>query len=141
VRVKEASITYLNPPANVKKAFDEVARAQTEIRTRINQAEEAADRKAREADAEIFHKQRLTAAYAQEQYLQARAEAINFEKSLDQYRRLRVRNPDYLAGIWWDEISRLFTRMRQNGRLDLLDRYLGADGLDITQLPALPKKR
>ena len=82
----------------------------------------------------------MTIAYRREQYLQAQAEAMNFQKSLDQYRRLSKKNPEYLNGVWWDEMSRLFTRMRQNGRLEMLDRYLGADGLDITQ-PVLPKKR
>jgi membrane protease subunit HflK len=141
VRIQEASVPHLNPPAEVRNAFDEVTRAQTEIRTRIYEAEQEADRKLREADAEKFRSQRLTAAYAREQRLLAKAEARNFEMRLRQYRLLSQQNPYYLNGVWWDEMSRLYARMRANGRIDLLDHRLAADGLDITQFPPLPKKK
>jgi membrane protease subunit HflK len=141
VNVGKASVLYLSPPAEVKNDFAEVARAETEIRTKENQAYQEADSRERAALAEKVHKEHMTAAYRQEQYLQASAEAMNFLKSLGQYRRLSKKNPEYINGVWWDEMSRLYTRMRQNGRLDMLDRYLGADGLDITQIPVLPKKR
>jgi membrane protease subunit HflK len=140
VNVGKASVLFLSPPVEVKNAFAEVARAETEIKTQENRAYQDADRRAREASGEIFHKEQMTATYRREQYLQAQAEAMNFQKSLEQYRRLSKKNPEYLNGVWWDEMGRLFTRMRQNGRLEMLDRYLGADGLDITQ-PVLPKKR
>jgi membrane protease subunit HflK len=141
VNVGKASVTYLSPPAEVKNKFAEVSRAETEIKTKENQAYQEADGREREARGEIFHKEHMTAAYGREQYLQARAEAMNFQKSLEQYHRLSHKTPDYLAGIWWDEMTRLYTRMRQNGRLDMLDRYLSTDGLDITQIPIMPKKR
>jgi modulator of FtsH protease HflK len=141
VRIQEASVTHLNPPADVRDAFDNVTRAQTEIRTRIYEAEQEADRKLREAAADKFRSERLTAAYAREQRLLAQAEAENFEKRLRQYRQLSRENPYYLNGLWWDEMSRLYANMRANGRIDLLDHHLAADGLDITQFPPLPKKK
>jgi membrane protease subunit HflK len=141
IRFDDASVTHLYPPTEVKDAFDEVARAQTEIRTRLNRAEQEAERRVREADSEVFRMQRMTEAYCREQRLQARAEAENFTRRSNQYHELRKNNPQVLAGMWWDEMSRLFNSMRQNGRLDLLDNHLGPDGLDITQTPALPKKR
>jgi membrane protease subunit HflK len=141
INVGKASVAFLSPPAEVKNAFAEVARAETEIKTKENQAYQEADRRDREARGEIFHKEQMTAAYRQEQYLKARAEAMNFDKSVEQYRRLSKKDPRYLAGVWQDEMGRLFMRMRQNGRLDMLDRYLSADGLDITQVPIMPKKR
>ena len=70
----------------------------------------------------------------------AQADATRFEKRLEQYQRFRAENPDYLSGIWWDEMGKLFGRMMKNGRIDLLDNHLGKDGLDITQF-ALPKKK
>ena len=70
----------------------------------------------------------------------AQAEADTFEKRLHQYQELRRDNPHFLAGIWWDQIGKLFTQMKETGRLDLLDNHLGADGLDITVSPQLPKK-
>ena len=83
----------------------------------------------------------MTAAYAREQVVLARAEAANFEKRLKQYQQLRKDNPNILAGIWWDEIGKLFASMKENGRIDLLDNHLGSDGLDITIAPPLPKKK
>jgi membrane protease subunit HflK len=139
IRIKKVDVTLLDPPMEVKSAFDAVAQAKTEINTRVNQAEQEAAGRLRAAEATIFRSERQTAAYRNEQLLQARAEADNFLKRLEQYRQSKD-NPQYLAGIWWDEVSRLFSKMRQNGRLDLLDHHLGPNGLDITQIPVMPKK-
>jgi len=139
VRIERVDVTLLDPPAEVKSSFDAVARASTEIETRVNQAQQVAAKNLRKTEAEIFDIERQTEAYKNEQHLQARADAENFLKRLEQYRSQK-NNPQYLAGIWWDEMSRLFTKMRQNGRLDLLDHHLGPDGLDITQMPVAPKK-
>jgi membrane protease subunit HflK len=141
VAVQSATVTYLNPPNEVKEAFAEVARAETESETTLNRARQEANQKLRDADAAAFKIGRETASYAREQRLLARADAETFLKRLEQYQRLRKQDPGYLAGLWWDEITRLFGRMRQNGRIDLLDNHLGPDGLDITQMPMLPKKR
>jgi membrane protease subunit HflK len=141
VKIEEASITRLYPPDEVKDAFDRLAQAQTNIRTQVNQAEQAADRKKREADAKVFHIQRLTAAYAQEQRLPAQADAETFLKRLEQYRKLVARDPDYLNTLWQDDMTRLYARMRETGRIDVLDHYLSTEGLNITQFPLLPKKK
>ena len=66
---------------------------------------------------------------------------LDFEKRLAQYSRLRQENPDFLASIWWDEMSRLFAQLKENGRIDFLDNHLGKDGLDITLFPPMPKKK
>ena len=50
-------------------------------------------------------------------------------------------NPHFLNAMWWDEMSRLYARLRDNGRIDLLDNHLGASGLDITQVPLLPRNK
>jgi membrane protease subunit HflK len=141
VRVEAASITRLNPPDEVKDAFDRVAQAQNSIQTQLNAAHEAAQRKLREAEAEIFRTERLTASYARTQELQARVEAENFLKRLDQYRHLSRTNPDYLNTLWLDDVTRLFARMKDAGRLDVLDHYLTGEGLNILQFPPLPKKK
>jgi membrane protease subunit HflK len=141
VAIQGATITYLNPPRQVKADFAAVAQEETRRETAINQARQAANTRLLDAKAEAFHIRRLTAAYQKEQRLQAQAEAATFNRQLEQYRRLRRENPGYLNGLWWDEISRLYARLRETGRIDLLDNYLGADGLDITQMPALLKKR
>ena len=62
-------------------------------------------------------------------------------KRLEQYHRLRQANPEILNAIWWEEMSKVFSRLKENGRIDLLDNHLGPDGLDITQIVPQPKKK
>jgi membrane protease subunit HflK len=141
VTVKNAGVTYLSPPAEVSAAFENVTRAQNTIETEVNRASQEADQLWREALSEKFALERMTAAYVNEQRLLARAEAKSFEDRLRQYQRLSKQNPYYLNALWWDEMGRLYARLRENGRIDLLDNRLGADGLDITQFPPLPRKK
>src|SRR5205807_263791 len=104
--------------------FDRLAQAQTEIRTKVNQAEQEADRRRREAEADIYRMKRQAAAYATEQKLQAQAEAESFRKRLAQYRKLSRDNPAYLNALWQDEMTRLYAKMQEAGRIDVLDHFL-----------------
>jgi membrane protease subunit HflK len=140
VQVRTAAVNHLNPPAEVSGAFEDVTKAQNAISTTANQASQDADRRLREAESERFKTVRMAEAYAVNQSLQAQADALNFEKRLAQYRQLTAKDPNYLNALWWDEMTRLYARMRQNGRIDLLDHRLSGDGLDITQFPPMPKK-
>jgi modulator of FtsH protease HflK len=140
VQVRTAAVNHLNPPAEVSGAFEDVTKAQNAISTTVNQASQDADRRLREAESERFKTVRMAEAYAVNQSLQAQADVLNFEKRLEQYRQLTAKDPNYLNALWWDEMSRLYARLRQNGRIDLLDHRLSGDGLDITQFPAMPKK-
>src|SRR5262249_12658786 len=121
--------------------FDEVTRAETTIRTREQEALQAAERCRREAETEQVRIEQQTAAYVNERLQLAQAEAETFTKRLQQYQRLRQQNPDVLAAIWWDEMGRVFARLKENGRIDLLDNYLGPDGLDITVLTPQFKRK
>jgi membrane protease subunit HflK len=140
VVVRDASVSLLLPPPQVKLAFDQVTQAQTEIRTRLYNAERDAEEALRKAEAEKYRLEQLAAAYAGEQTVLARAEAQSFERRLRQYHQAKSNNPDALAAIWWDEMGKLFGKLREGGRVDLLDHHLGPDGLDITILAA-PKKK
>jgi membrane protease subunit HflK len=140
VVITDASVSLLLPPPQVKSAFDQVTQAQTEIRTRLYSAEQGAGQAVRKAEAEQYRLEQLAAAYANEQKVMARAEAASFERRLRQYQAMKRDNPDALAAIWWDEMGRLFARLRDGGRVDLLDHHLGPDGLDITILTP-PKKK
>jgi len=139
--IRGASVAYLLPPDEVKPAFDDVTRAQTSIRTRTHEAEQNAARRLREASSERNRIEKMTSAYVREQLVLAKAEAANFEKRLEQYHELREKNPDFLAGIWWDEMGKLLLNMKDNGRIDLLDSHLGSDGLDLTVTPPMPRKK
>jgi membrane protease subunit HflK len=140
VVIQRASVSHLFPPAEVKIAFDDVTRAQSAMRSQEYKAREEAARRLRGAEAEKHGIENMTAAYVKEQLVLAQAEAETFERRLTLYQQLRRDNPHFLAGIWWDQIGKLLTQMKDSGRLDLLDNHLGADGLDITVSPPLPKK-
>jgi membrane protease subunit HflK len=128
------------PPAKVKSDFDRSAHAQTRIKAEVNQALQETNAKADDASAKIFSMKENAKAYANEERLKADADAESFTKRLEQYRELSKQNPDYLNALWLDEITRLFTRMRENGRIELLDHFLSNGELTITQFP-LPRKK
>jgi membrane protease subunit HflK len=141
VDIQGASVSYLHPPGEVQAAFDEVTRAQAAIRTRENDARQQAHGEVRRAESEADRLEKLALAYRQEQLSLAHAEAEIFAKRLEQYQKLSKANPGYLAGIWWQEMGRLFVKLKENGQVDLLDHHLNRDGLDLTTLLASPEKR
>jgi membrane protease subunit HflK len=139
IDVEHVSITRLDPPDQVKNAFENLAQAQNGIKTKVNQANQEADAKRANTQADAFRLDRSAKAYAQEERVKALAEADSFRQRLAQYREFSAKNPDYLNAVWLDEMTRAYTKMRDGGRLDLLDHYLSGE-LNITQFP-LPKKR
>jgi membrane protease subunit HflK len=141
LEVQQATITYVAPPRQVKDAFAAVAQEETKQETAINIAHQEANSRLQTAASEADHLRRQAGAYALEQRLRAQGEAATFLKRMQQYQRLRKENPSYLSGLWWDETARLFSTLRDKGRIDLLDNHLGPDGLDITQMPGLPRKK
>jgi modulator of FtsH protease HflK len=140
VQVLDARVTLMAPPADVKAAFDDVARAQTEIRTRLNGAEQNAEAAQRMAESDKFRTEQETAAYVGNQKLLAHRDAERFLERLRQYERGREKNPHYLRQIWEEERGKLFAKLKENGQIDLLDHHLGADGLDVSVAPTAPKK-
>jgi len=138
IDIEHASITRLDPPSQVKDAFDKLAQAQNSIETKVNQARQDADKRRSTADGEAYKFDRSAKAYAREERIKADAEAESFQKRLAQYRELSAKNPDYLNAVWLDQMTRIYARMKEGGRLDLLD--LTSD-LNITQFPLTPKKK
>ena len=141
IRIHQANISHLLPPPQVKADFDEVTRAQTAVHTVVNEAQQRRIEILRDAGKESFEIQNRAEGYQTERLHLAQAEADRFSQRLLVYHRLRKDNPNYLAALWWDEMGKLFARLKETGHLDLLDNHLGADGLDITTFPPLPKKK
>jgi len=139
VHLRQVSVAYLAPPDEVKPAFDEVNRAQTNNLTLENRARQEASQRKRSAQAEANRQARMAEATVGDKVAMASAEAGAFGRRLSQFQSLRTDNPDVLAGIWWDEMGKVLVGLKARGRIDLLDSHLGADGLDITQF--LPPRR
>jgi membrane protease subunit HflK len=141
VEVLDARVEQIAPPDEVKDAFDNVARAQTQIATLRNRAEQEAATRQRQAEADRFRIDQSARAYAHSRKLLADRDAKRFHDRLRQYQAARDRNPDYLKQIWQEERGRLFDRLREGGRVDLLDHHLGQGGLDLYTAPPMPGKR
>jgi modulator of FtsH protease HflK len=139
IEIKHASITRLDPPTQVKDAFHNLAEAQNSIDVKVKRAEQDAEKRNSSADADAYRLKSSAHAYAQEQRIKAQADADTFRRRLAQYRELSAKNPDYLNAVWLDMMTRTYWKMRDDGRIDLLDHYLSGE-LNITQFP-LPKKK
>ncbi|HEY7153026.1 MAG TPA: SPFH domain-containing protein [Gemmataceae bacterium] len=135
VEVLDARVELIAPPDDVKPAFDSVALAQTRTTTLINDAEQTVARDLQLAEAEKYQLEQETAAYVHARKLLARRDAEGFLKRLREYEVGRQRNPQYLRQIWEEERGKLFARLKQNGRIDLLDHHLSANGLDLITAP------
>jgi len=140
VQVQSASI-QVQPPDEVKTAFDNVTREQTLIDTKVNDARQQANGIVRQAEGSRFETEQKTAAYVNERLRMAETEAEAFTRRLAQYRTLREKNPNILVAIWWDEMGKVFERLNKNGRIDVLDNRLGPDGLDITLFAPQPRRK
>ncbi|MSQ96249.1 MAG: protease modulator HflK [Gemmataceae bacterium] len=138
IEIERASIPMLDTPKQVKAAFEMVGQAQTGIGTKVNQAKQDAASRRSVAKAEEFKIDREAKSYAREQRIKALADADSFNKRLVQYRDFSAKNPDYLNALWLDEITGLFKKMRDGGRIDVLDL---TSELNITQFPPQPKKK
>jgi membrane protease subunit HflK len=141
IEVEQASITRLEPPEQVKEAFERLTQAETSIRTQRNQADEKAGRMRSEMQSKIVNLEDRAVDYAKEATINAKAEASRFRKRLDQYRELSATDPDYLNALWLDEMTRLYAKMRESGRIDVLDHFLTSEGLSITQFPLPARKK
>lgn len=138
IEVLDARVARVSPPDEVKDAFDGVLRAQTQMATLRNQAEQEASSRLLTARADVYRIQQTTRGYAHSKRVIARQEAARFLERLRQY-RLAGNHPDYLRQLWQEERGKLFARLRQSGQLDLLDHYLSSGGLDVFTAPPVPR--
>jgi membrane protease subunit HflK len=136
VQILDVRVALIAPPDDVKPAFDSVALAQTRNTTLRNTAEQNVARALRMAEAETYRIERDTTAYIHTRDLLARQEAERFLKRLAQYEIGREGNPYYLRQIWEEERGKLFSLLKQNGQIDLLDHHLGTSGMDLFTAPA-----
>lgn len=138
VEVLDVRVAKVAPPDEVKDAFDNVARAQTQIVTLRHRAEQEAATRTRLAGADRFRVEEAAKAYAHSKKVIARQDARRFTERLRQYEAARDGNPDYLRQLWQEERGRLFATLKQNGMIDLLDHRLSSGGLDVFTAPKMP---
>jgi regulator of protease activity HflC (stomatin/prohibitin superfamily) len=130
----------LAPPEEVKPAFAAVARAETGRQTLLMRTEQECETRRRTAQADIYRMEQDAKLAAETVKRMAKTDAQRFLARLDGYNR-SGRTVSYLRQIWEDERGRVFTKLRQSGKLGLLDHHLGPDGLDIQSAPLAPSAR
>jgi membrane protease subunit HflK len=141
IRIHLVSIGHLNPPQQVKEAFEAVTRAESERETKTNEAMQEVEKRWTEAQSYKNNLERRAKVDADGKRNMAHAEAEAFLARLKQVRQILRQNPDYLSALWWDEMTRVYGRMFETGRLDLLDNRMAGEGIDVLQNPGMPKKK
>ena len=136
VAVGRVSVEQLAAPLEVREAFDAVTQAQAGIATAENQATQQATRLRQEAETTRYRLEQEAVANRAATLAAAAAEAAAFRGRLAAH---RAAGPDTLPALWWAEVGRALAGLRANGRVDLLDHHLGANGLDVTT-PVSPKR-
>jgi membrane protease subunit HflK len=141
VQIELASVSHLYPPRQVKDSFEAVTRAQTEIQTRVFQAEQDAETRWRQALADKFRIERMTESDVRNKRLQAESDAKMFSARLAQVQQIQREHKDYLAALWLEEMTRIYSGMQEAGRIRLLDARLSGGGIDILDAPLAPKRK
>jgi len=140
VRIQTASVALLAPPDEVRRDFERVNQAESVNRTRVSRARQEESQRRREAESAAYRLGQEAKAYEESSLALAQAEADAFRRRLAQYRQMRKDHPDILSIIWWNEMGKVFLSLKERGRIDMLDQYLGPDGLDLSQIVP-PAKR
>lgn len=141
IRIQYASVALATAPSEVKQDFERVNQAESVNKSREHRARQEETQRVREALNTKYRLEQEATSYAEAREAIAREEAKAFVQRLEQYHRLRQQHPDILNAIWWEEMSRVFVNLKERGRIDLLDHYLGPDGLTIMQGVPLGRKR
>ena len=103
VQIDRASITLIEPPSDVREAFNAVSKAHTNMETQKKKAEQDANRTLNRAKEKEFEIQTDTDAYVREQELAAQADVESFRIRLDKYQFLNKNNRHHLYNLWIDE--------------------------------------
>ncbi len=141
IDIERVSITDLSPPEQVKDAFSKLTNAQQSIPTKLSNADQEINSKCEIASAKVHDMKVKAQAYARTEIVGAHAAADSFRRRLALFRELSRTNPGYLNTLWLDDMTRIYARMREEGRVELLDHYLSSEGLTITQFPLAKQKK
>lgn len=141
VRIQNASVAMAAAPNEVKQDFERVNQAEAVNKTREHRARQEETQRLRDAHNTEYRLEQEAKSYAEAKEAIAREEAKAFQQRLEQYHRLRQDHPDILAALWWEEMSRVFSGLKERGRIDILDHYLGPDGLTISVIVPPGKRK
>src|SRR5262249_47347376 len=117
VRVRSINVAHLLAPAEVKRAFDEVAAGKAQGDTEVEKPRVYSESERATAEVRVSRLENETKQEVGKKLTQARAEALAFEARLQAYRE----NPLVREAGYWDYLVRVVTRLAQAGQLQPLD--------------------
>lgn len=124
IRVVDVRVVHLAPPQQVKRAFDDVSRAQANIRTQEAKANQERFAREQAARAESRRVEQGAEGYAYAQQELARRNATRFAERVAVLVEAVKTNPKYLEQLWAEERSRVLKRLQETGQLGLIDSLL-----------------
>jgi len=139
ILITDARAGALAPPDEVKGAFDLVARSEAGRQTLVTRARQEAETRNRAAQAEAYRVTQEAQTRADNLGRLAAEDASRFLSRLANYRA--ATNPQaFLLQVWEEERGRVFSKLRENNGLGLLDHHLSEKGLDLQLAPLGPKR-
>jgi membrane protease subunit HflK len=131
IRIVDVRVVHLAPPEQVKRAFDDVSRAQANIRTQETRAKQEQFARLEAARAEVRRIEQSAEGYAYTQEELARRNAQRFAERVKVLVEAVQTNPKYLQQLWLEERAKVLKRLQETGQLGLLDSLLpGAGKMD-----------
>ncbi len=139
IRILEITGTRINPPKEVQSSFDLVSRSEANRQTLVTKAQQDSQTNLLLAQSEAYRQK-------------AMAEADGFalregaKKDVERYRlRLRALNensdrPSHFRRIWEEETSRMLTKLKDQGRIGLLDGSLVGEAPELHLAPLIPSR-
>jgi membrane protease subunit HflK len=131
VEVRDVRVALVAPPEEVRVAFDQVARAQTDRETRKTAAQQEALSALRRAEGKARRTVQAARSDAQKRVALDREKVNGFLLELAQYRAARAGNPAYVRHVWAEKRAAILRKMKRPRGLELLDHHLSPQGTDL----------
>jgi membrane protease subunit HflK len=124
IEVLDARVVLIAPPDEVKRAFDDVARAQAGIRTQMNKADRDREVKLESARADAHRTETRAVRDAERTVGLAQGNAERFNDRLSGLLDAIRKNPNYLRTVWAEERSRILQALQESGQMGVIDELL-----------------
>jgi membrane protease subunit HflK len=139
IRILEITGARVGPPKEVQSSFDLVSRSEANRQTLVTKAQQDNQTALQQARSEAYRQKSSAQADAFASREMAKKDVERFELRLGALRE----NPDrasHFRRIWEEETSRILTRLKDQGRIGLLDGDLLGEAAELQLAPLIPTK-
>lgn len=139
IRILEITGARVGPPREVQSSFDLVSRSEANRQTLITKAQQDKQTAFQQAQSEAYRQKSTAQAEAFTSREMAKRDVERFGLRLAALRE----NPDrssHFRRIWEEETSRILTKLKDQGRIGLLDGNLLGEAPELQFAPLIPAK-